>query len=346
MLYLRRKEMEIGLIRRKGLWFRLVKDYFYILFLQRARLKTVGISLGYDCQYACIHCSATKLMNKEREPLDFDRLVKAVDESVDLGAIHFNITGGEPLLYKKSFDLMAYISKYKSSIISLATNGILLSLDVANRLKGVGLDVVQISLDSDNEERHDRQRGFQGAYRKVIEGIENAKKSGLLVFCSAIVTNENLLNGEIDKLALKVKELGVILHLNNACSVGKWEGEHFYLSVEAKARLNVLLKLPYVRENTEAGYFSKGCKAAKEKIYISAYGDVLPCPFIQISFGNLKNVSLEKIWQSMREAPCFNDVSFECRASQNQKFISQYLNPLRESDQMPYLYESLRKDHK
>lgn len=338
--------MEFSLVSRKKLWPRLIKNYFSMVFLWKQRLKTIGISLGYDCQCACIHCSAVKLKDREREPIDFIRLKKAVDESVKLGAIHFNITGGEPLLYEESFDLMAYISKYKSSIISLATNGILLTLDVANRLKSVGADVVQISLDSDNEESHDQQRGFKGAYQKVVEAVENAKRSGLLVFLSAVVTNDNLLNGEMDRMALKAKNLGVILHLNNACSVGKWEGKYFYLNAEAKTRLNAVLKLPYVRENTEAGYFSKGCQAAKEKIYISAYGDVLPCPFVQISFGNLKDKYLEDIWYEMKKAPCFNSISRECLASQSHEFISRYLEPLNEIKQAPYPYELLKDGYK
>jgi len=343
MLYLKRKQMELNLISKKNLWPRLIKNYFHMLFLRRERLKTVSISLGYDCQCVCVHCSAAKLKNKERKPVDLGCLKKTVDESVKLGAIHFNITGGEPLLYEESFDLIEYISKYKSSIISLATNGILLTLDMADRLKSVGVDVVQISLDSDIEEIHDQQRGFKGAYQKVIQGVENAKKSGLLVFLSAVVTRENLLNGGIDGLALMAKELGVILHLNSACSVGKWEGEYFYLNAEAKAKLNSILKLPYVRENTEAGYFNKGCKAAKEKIYISAYGDVLPCPFIQFSFGNIKDESLKDIWHKMRKAPCFSVASRECLASQSHEFISQYLKPLNELKQSPYPYELLKR---
>ncbi len=30
-----------------------------------------------------------------------------------------------------------------------------------------------------------------------------------------------------------------------------------------------------------------GCPAGMEKIYITPYGDVIPCPFIHIGFGNI-----------------------------------------------------------
>ncbi len=343
MFYSNRKKMEFNLINKKNLWRRLMNNYLQMICLRRARLKTLGISLGYDCQCSCIHCSAGKLINKARSRLSLDDLIRTIDESIRLGVIHFNITGGEPLLYTECFDLLAYISAHKSSILSLATNGILLDLNTTAKLKKVGLDVVQISLDSDNEEIHDRERGFRGVYRKALEGINNARKSGLIVFISAVFTNENLLNGEIIRLASIAKESDAILHLNSACSAGRWGEKYFYLNNEAREKLGFLLKMPHVRINTEAAYFSMGCKAGSEKIYITAYGDVLPCPFIQLSFGNIKKNSLEQIWKEMRALPYLNGSYKECLTSQNREFISKYIEPLSKTGQMPYPYELIKR---
>lgn len=334
--------MEFSLINRKKLWPRLINNYLKISFFYKNRIRSVAISIGYDCQCSCVQCSAVKLADATRSRLNFHEFAKIINEAVDLGAIHFSITGGEPLLYKESFDLISYISKNKKGIISLSTNGILLTIDIAKKLRKDGLDVVLISLDSCSEKKHDQNRGFSGAYQKVIDGVLNATNSGLIVFLSTVVTNDNLLNGEIIKLASIAKDLKATLHLNLASSVGKWGGKFFYLSNEARAKLDFLLKLPHVRQNTEAGYFSKGCKAGTEKIYITAYGDVLPCPLIQISFGNLRQESLAKILDKMRKIYYFNNSSKECLASQNYEFISQYLNPLSEVKQMPYPYELLK----
>jgi len=342
MFYSHRKKMEFNLINKKKLWWRLMNNYLQMICLRRARLKTLGISLGYDCQCSCIHCSAGKLINKARIRLSLGELIRIIDEAIRLGAIHFNITGGEPLLYAECFDLLAYISEHKKAILSLATNGILLDLNTANRLKKIGLDVVQISLDSDDEEIHDRKRGFNGSYRKALEGIKNAKKSGLIVFISTVFTNENLLNGEINRLVSMAEESRVILHLNSACSVGRWEEKCFYLNNAAKEKLTSLLRMPYVRINTEAAYFSAGCKAGSEKIYITAYGDVLPCQFVQISFGNIKENSLEQIWKEMKKIPYLNGSYKECLTSQNKEFVSKYLEPLGKTEQMPYPYELIK----
>jgi MoaA/NifB/PqqE/SkfB family radical SAM enzyme len=209
-------------------------------------------------------------------------------------------------------------------------------------LKKVGLDVVQISLDSSDEKNHDRQRNFSGAYRGAIESVNNAKKAGLTVFISTIVTGDNLLNGEMIKLAHMAKSADAILHLNTACSSGRWGEKKFNFDNEVKSKLNLLLKLPHVRINTEAAYFTMGCKAGLEKIYITAYGDVTPCPFIQISFGNIKDKTIKQMWEEMRKVPYFNGKSKECLTSQNQQFISEYLEPLGAAEQLPYSYELLK----
>lgn len=336
--------MELNLINRKRLFKKIINNYFQMIFFQRPRLKTVAISLGYDCQCCCTHCSAAKLMNKERKKLVFDELVKAVNEAMKLGAIHFNITGGEPLLYEDTFDLMQYISRCKPSILSIATNGLLLDLNCAKNLRKVGVDVVQVSLDSPVERTHDQQRGFKGAYQKALEAVENAKNAGIVVFISTVATSKNLLNGEIVKLAHIAKKLNVILHLNLGCAVGNWSEGLFYLNPLVKKELGSLLRLHFVRQNTDAGYFGSGCKAGREKIYLTAYGDVLPCQFIQTHFGNIKNEPLAQIWKRMIQVPYFNNFSKECLASQNTEFISAYLKPLQKIQQLPSAFEPLKND--
>ena len=44
---------------------------------------------------------------------------------------------------------------------------------------------------------------------------------------------------------------------------------------------------PYIRTDFQANLVSYGCGAAKEILYLTPYGDVLVCPFMHISFGNI-----------------------------------------------------------
>ena len=342
MKSLDRKKAELGLISRKKLWPRVFCNYMRMVFLRQPRLKSLDIALGYDCQCSCVHCYAAKLKNNTRNRLGVKDFIRAVNEAIDLGAIHFNISGGEPLLYEECFELLGYIKKEKRAIVSLATNGILLTMELAARLKNSGLDVVEISLDSSAEETHDRQRSFAGAYSKVMDAISNARKAGLIVFISTVATNENLLSGEMARLALIAKKSNAILHLNTACSSGRWQEKHFYLSSVAKVSLKDLLKMSHVRINTEAGYFTTGCKAGLEKIALTAYGDIMPCAFIQMSFGNIYDKPLGKIWKEMRSIPYFNGKAKECLPSQNKEFIAEYMTPLSAVKQLPYSCESLK----
>jgi MoaA/NifB/PqqE/SkfB family radical SAM enzyme len=295
--------------------------------------------MGYACQCNCIHCSAVKMPENTRERLSSADLKRAVEETISLGAIHFNITGGEPLLYKETLEIVEFAGKVKKSIVSIATNGILLDYPAARKLQKSGLDLVQVSIDDSIEEENDKKRGFKGAFSAALNAIANARRANLLVFISAVATNENLLNEGMDRLYALARKHNAILHINTPCTVGRW-GENIYsLKKEAQDKLNLLLKLPGVRQNTEASYFTRGCKAGFEKIYITAYGDILPCQFIHISFGNIGEGSIVDALGKMQDIPYFNGKFSECLASENHEFISKYLLPLRKKTTGPYRYE-------
>ncbi len=76
-------------------------------------------------------------------------------------------------------ELASYaVEKGMRAVIS--TNGTLISQDIARELKAVRLSYVGISLDG-MEEVHDRFRGFKGAFKAALTGVENAQKEGIKV---------------------------------------------------------------------------------------------------------------------------------------------------------------------
>jgi MoaA/NifB/PqqE/SkfB family radical SAM enzyme len=56
-----------------------------------------------------------------------------------------------------------------------------------------------------------------------------------------------------------------------------------------------------------------GCLAANIQFYVSAYGDVAPCDFTPLSFGNTRSESLKKIWKTMIDHPAYNHKTQFCR---------------------------------
>ena len=76
--------------------------------------------------------------------------------------------------------------------------------------------------------------------------------------------------------------------------------------------------------------------AGIEKLAITAYGDILPCGGIQISYGNIREVSLREAWEEMLRNPEFSKVRECCPLSEDLDFIERILKPIEKTGaQMP-----------
>jgi len=94
-------------------------------------------------------------------------------------------------------------------------------------------------------------------------------------------------------------------------------------------------------QNSVEGVISGiGCLAANIQCYASAYGDIAPCDFTPISFGNVRDQPLKKIWKSMIYHPAYNHRSPFCRM-QNPGFRSFYIDPIPDDAKLPYSIEKL-----
>ena len=86
---------------------------------------------------------------------------------------HVVITGGEPLVMRDFDQVVEAIDPSKHYIIS-DTNGWFLDDKKAKHLKSIGVEKIQLSLDSFIEEEHDKFRNKPHSYKKVIYVIFNA----------------------------------------------------------------------------------------------------------------------------------------------------------------------------
>ena len=276
-----------------------VRNYLRLVVLRRKVLRGVEFALTYGCNCRCAHCSAANLRDSDRWPLPLEAVRKALSECRDLGALNINLTGGEVLM-RKDLDELVRAAGPRKTVVSVATNGILLDRDQARRLKRLGVRIVTISLDSADPEVHDQSRGYEGCFQKVLEAVDHAKEAGLEVFLCTILTPENLKNRDIYRMVDLAADKGVTITVNVSCAVGGWKKcKGILLSEEDLAVFDEIVASPHVRWEGGSNYLKEGCPAGVEKIYISPYGDVMPCNFTHISFGNVAEEPLSVIWERM-----------------------------------------------
>jgi len=144
-------------------------------------ISYLRVSITDRCNYRCIYCKPEEQFEfiPHEEILRYEEIVEIIEEAVNLGVTKVRVTGGEPLARKGVVDFIKKLREIKKlEDISLTTNGFFLS-EYAEKLKDAGLDRVNISLDSLQEEKYKTiTRG--GSLEKALKGIDSALKAGLL----------------------------------------------------------------------------------------------------------------------------------------------------------------------
>jgi len=144
-------------------------------------ISYLRVSITDRCNYRCIYCQSEKKFEfiPHQEILRFEEIVEIVQEAANLRITKVRITGGEPLVRKGVVDFIRKLREIKKlEDISLTTNGFFLS-EYAEKLKDAGLNRVNISLDSLQEEKYKKiTRG--GSLEKALKGVDSALKAGLL----------------------------------------------------------------------------------------------------------------------------------------------------------------------
>lgn len=272
---------------------------------------TVQIALTYRCQCRCVHCGVILYRQKAKEELTAGDVIKLIDEVKTLGAAAVYFFGGEPLLLPDLTDYICHAKK-KRLRVSLDTNGYLLNEAMVKRLKDAGTDIVGVSLDSPFGDIHDELRGLKGLFRKAVAGIEQCVKHNMNCYISTYATGERLKNGELERLIALAKSLGVKTRISAPTLCGNLaDQDSFMLS---PAEVNLLRdhlekdRVYWEMERIDCKDKPFVCAAfAREYFHVSAYGDLQPCCFFPISFGNIREEHLLGIVRRMWDSDMFAD---------------------------------------
>lgn len=180
------------------------------------KINYLRLSVTDLCNLKCKYCMPEEGVEKKNhsEILSFESCLDIVETSAELGISKVRITGGEPLVRRGIVDLVNRISQIEGiDEIAMTTNGIFLS-KYAKDLKEAGLGRVNISIDTLNPLKYQSiTRG--GRLQDVLDGIEMAKKHGLLpIKLNVVIVNgfntdeiENFINMAGEDIEVRFIEL-------------------------------------------------------------------------------------------------------------------------------------------
>ncbi len=145
------------------------------------------------CNLNCIYCSVDEGVNNKVCDVLIDPEYLASEcgklASQKKHPVEFNIgPHGEPLLYPFIEDLIAELREIPHcSVISINTNGTMLTKKLIGDLKKAGLSRINLSLNTLDEETNDVLSGAKYPTKKVLEMVAYCKEIGLSVLLAPLV---------------------------------------------------------------------------------------------------------------------------------------------------------------
>ncbi len=183
------------------------------------------ISVTDRCNFRCRYCMPEEGMQwlKKDLLLSFEEIGRLAGIFAGLGVSKIRLTGGEPLMRKDLWDLVAMIRRIGGiRDIALTTNGYFLR-DQARLLKDAGLDRINVSLDSLNPATFSamvRREYFDGTW----EGIEAAIRCGLAPLKVNVVLIRGVNDGEIEDFARLARSRPIIVRFIEFMPIGRDDG--------------------------------------------------------------------------------------------------------------------------
>jgi MoaA/NifB/PqqE/SkfB family radical SAM enzyme len=280
----------------------------------------------YTCNFRCQHCDITTLRRKENKRCftipDVKELSRQADE---MGLAHIVITGGEPLVFPDFDEIVKAIDPQKF-YITTDTNGWYLDENKARHLKSIGLDKIQLSLDSLSSSEHDDFRRMPDSHRRAVEAIDASLKAGLNIIIATVVTKQRVRSKEFVDFLEFAKKKGVGVFVTYAKPVGEWEGNYEVMIDKSDMDyLRGLEKKYNVFTHLTPSYgLDLGCIAIKRMVSITKYGDIMPCPYIHVSLGNFFEESLKNIIERGMKLKPFDKYIDTCLIAEDREFIKEY----------------------
>jgi radical SAM protein with 4Fe4S-binding SPASM domain len=225
-------------LRGFGLMMKGIKKYGVRVPFTPAGPFEIVWNFTYQCNLRCKHCyedagsgKRTELSTEEAKQV-LDKLSKIA--GIGLPALSFS--GGEPFIRRDFFEVAAYAKK-RIGYVSIASNGTLITKDNAKKIKDVGIDYVEISVDGASPTLHDEFRGIPGAFERAMEGVRNCVEEGIDTCVATTLHRDNL--SELNKLIELSKSLGVRFMHFNYIPTGRAK-EYVELDLTPDERLHVL----------------------------------------------------------------------------------------------------------
>ena len=284
------------------------------------------------CNFHCAHCCEEPYMSRDlkkktgaidpRHQMNLEDYKELSRQADEYGIFRFVLTGGEALLDKNLDKLIEALDPQKHLII-LDTNGWTFDIEKAKWFAGLGGYKAQISLDSMIEEEHDSFRGKKGSYKRVIRALEASKQAGLELLISTCIIRDRVFTEEFESLCEYCKAEDIPLYVTLAKPVGTAREQDTWVCTKKDVDYLKLLETKYnIFTHMTPSYGQPGkCITVKGINTVNHDGEIVPCPYMDLSIGNVMKEPLSVILERGMMNSWLGPYRDECIIGEHKDFI-------------------------
>lgn len=284
------------------------------------------------CNFACAHCCEEPYMSRDlkkrtgmidpRPQMGLDDYKELSRQADEYGIFRFVLTGGEALLDKNLDKLIDAIDPLKHLVI-LDTNGWTFDIEKAKWFSSLGGYKAQISLDSMIEAEHDSFRNKKGSYKRVMRSLQASKDAGLELLISTCIIKDRVFTQEFEDLCKFCKVEEIPLYVTLAKPVGSARDHDTWVCTKKDVDHLKLLENKYnIFTHMTPSYGQPGkCITVKGINTVNHDGEIVPCPYMDLSIGNVTKEPLSKILERGMLNSWLGPYRDECIIGENQDFI-------------------------
>lgn len=282
------------------------------------------------CNLRCKHCYVGADSKNYPDELTTSQAKSLIEDLGQMGVPVLLFSGGEPLLRKDVFELAHYARKFGIRPV-LSTNGILITWEMAQKIKKAGFQYVGVSIDG-LEKTHNSFRQNENAFELALRGLEMARRCGLSTGVRFTITGEN--NKELERVLNLVEKRKIprfcmyhlvysgrgkgIISLDTTLQEKRKTIQNIITRIEKDGKDKPSLEILTVDNPADGVYIyhyiekhkkekkeevlnllkrAGGCSAGVKIASIDSQGNVHPCQFWgHLSLGNVKRQKFSKIW--------------------------------------------------
>jgi putative uncharacterized protein nirJ2 len=288
-------------LREKGVIYESNEINNPVCVISDMNLCRLFVQLTNRCNLRCKHCFVESDMTKD-DYLTYERIIKVVNDAVDLGINRIDFTGGEVLTKPYFLDVLRYLDTQPVSYnffsnLTLANDNVIEELA---KLKG--LTSIITSIDYLEPKKHNKFRGGEMAFERTLHAITRLNQKNVKVIVNTMVMDDN--RDSLGDLVEFFINQGVETHFDTIidCGRAKCDQRHNLdadKNIECIRQAISLIADKGISVDNAAG----ACGVSDTLIFLHYSGKYMLCPGLtsDISDKYVLGTDMRKAWEKSRE---------------------------------------------